>query len=91
MDLVNCYNLLGLHSGAKLEDVKASYRRLARLYHPDTNGGNREATAHFIDVTNAYKFLLNVLERTEKTQLSDIPTKSKVTLPLRTKIEVGCL
>ena len=79
MDLVNCYNLLGLHSGAKLEDVKTSYRRLARFYHPDTNGGNPVAAAHFIHVTDAYKFLMGVLERTEKTQLSDLPNVRKVT------------
>jgi tetratricopeptide (TPR) repeat protein len=58
MNLINCYRLLGLPSGAKGKDIKASYRRLARRYHPDINQGNQEAQDHFIRLTEAYKFLL---------------------------------
>ncbi|MCY7285838.1 MAG: J domain-containing protein, partial [Cyanobacteria bacterium CAN_BIN43] len=37
MDLADCYRLLGLRTGASYEAIKASYRRLARQYHPDAN------------------------------------------------------
>ena len=60
MDTLDCYRKLGLHSGASLEAVKASYRRLARLYHPDVNPDNEQARELFIAVTEAYKFLLKI-------------------------------
>jgi curved DNA-binding protein CbpA len=58
MNLADCYRALGLRSGASFEDVKSSYRRLARQYHPDTNPDNQQANEKFIEVTTAYKFLL---------------------------------
>lgn len=61
MNIANYYRLLGLRTGAKLKDIKSSYRRLVREYHPDANP-DREAQAHFIRVTEAYKFLVNWLE-----------------------------
>lgn len=41
MEIADCYRLLGLRTGASYEDVKAAYRRLARLYHPDANPANQ--------------------------------------------------
>ena len=32
----DCYRILGLKANASLEEVKASYRDLARKYHPDS-------------------------------------------------------
>lgn len=60
MDIADYYRLLGLRSGASLSQVKASYRRLARQYHPDVNPGNEQAKNKFIAITEAYKFLLGV-------------------------------
>lgn len=61
MDLANCYRLLGLTYGASLAEVKASYRRLARRYHPDVNSGDKLAQEKFVHLTEAYKFLLSVI------------------------------
>jgi curved DNA-binding protein CbpA len=61
MNLPDCYRLLGLRTGASLQDVKSSYRNLARLYHPDVNPGNPQAEEKFIQITEAYRFLLDVL------------------------------
>ncbi len=61
MDLANCYRLLGLTYGASLAEVKASYRRLARRYHPDVNSGDKLAHEKFIQLTEAYKFLLSII------------------------------
>lgn len=59
MNLVQCYRVLGLEFGAELEQIKGSYRRLARQYHPDVNPGDRgEAQAKFIEITEAYQLLL---------------------------------
>jgi molecular chaperone DnaJ len=54
MDL---YELLGLARGATLIEIKRSYRRLARKYHPDINPGDHTAEAHFKDIALAYETL----------------------------------
>jgi tetratricopeptide (TPR) repeat protein len=58
MNLEDCYRLLGLRSGASFEEIKASYRRLVRQYHPDVNPGNQQTQDKFIAITEAYKQLL---------------------------------
>jgi tetratricopeptide (TPR) repeat protein len=57
MDIIECYRLLELTSAASLEDVKTSYRRLARRLHPDVNPNNSKAQDQFIRITEAYKVL----------------------------------
>jgi len=54
MDL---YELLGLARGATLIEIKRSYRRLARKYHPDINPGDNAAEARFREITRAYETL----------------------------------
>lgn len=61
MNLVDCYRVLGLPSGASFHAIKTSYRQLARRYHPDVSSGDQRAKDKFIEVTAAYKFLLNTL------------------------------
>ncbi|MEG4488421.1 J domain-containing protein [Microcoleus sp. D2_18a_B4] len=60
MDIADYYRQLGLRSGASLSQVKASYRKLARQYHPDVNPGNEQAKNKFIAITEAYKFLVKI-------------------------------
>jgi tetratricopeptide (TPR) repeat protein len=64
MNIADCYRLLGLQKGASYEDIKASYRRLARRLHPDVNPTDEQTQARFIQVTEAYKFLLTVVSPT---------------------------
>ena len=54
MDL---YELLGLPRGATLMEIKRTYRRLARKYHPDINPGDNTAEARFKEITRAYETL----------------------------------
>ncbi|HKY23066.1 MAG TPA: J domain-containing protein [Vicinamibacterales bacterium] len=54
MDL---YDLLGLARGATLIEIKRSYKRLARKYHPDINPGDHAAEARFKEITRAYETL----------------------------------
>lgn len=65
MNLADCYRLLGLRSGASFTDIKASYRRMARRYHPDANPGDLRAKEKFIQVTEAYKYLLEAIKSQE--------------------------
>ncbi|APB34547.1 heat shock protein DnaJ-like [Gloeomargarita lithophora Alchichica-D10] len=56
--LVQSYQCLGLPLGAPLEEVKATYRRLARQHHPDLNPGNQASHERFIALNQAYNYLL---------------------------------
>ncbi|NEO27215.1 MAG: J domain-containing protein [Kamptonema sp. SIO4C4] len=63
MNLVECYQILGLPVGAELGQIKASYRQLARRYHPDVNPQNwGQAQAKFIQITEAYQVLLTAVQ-----------------------------
>ncbi|MEM7769271.1 MAG: J domain-containing protein [Cyanobacteria bacterium P01_A01_bin.37] len=62
MTLSECYRLLGLNAGASADEVKTSYRRLVRRYHPDVNPNNQEwAKQKFIELTHAYQSLTDTL------------------------------
>jgi molecular chaperone DnaJ len=51
------YEVLGLSRGAGGEEIKKAYRKLARQYHPDVNGGDPEATERFKEISRAYETL----------------------------------
>jgi len=63
MNSAECYRLLGLSGDASFEEVKFAYRGLARKYHPDVSSGDQRAKDKFIEVTIAYKWLLNTVPR----------------------------
>ncbi|MFP4101944.1 J domain-containing protein, partial [Coleofasciculus sp.] len=71
MNLADCYRLLGLSDGASRSDIKASYRRLARQCHPDVNVGDGLAQTKFIELTEAYKLLLNTVTASGTTQSAE--------------------
>jgi tetratricopeptide (TPR) repeat protein len=75
MNLADCYRLLGLKDGASTAEVKASYRRLARQYHPDVNSQDKFAKEKFIELTEAYKFLLSVVKSFGTNEGSTPPQK----------------
>ena len=50
------YDILGVSRSATREDVKKSYRRLARQYHPDVNKGV-DASEKFKEISEAYEVL----------------------------------
>ena len=57
MSSPDLYAILEVDSSASAEELKKSYRRLARQYHPDTNPGNAEAEARFKEISQAYEIL----------------------------------
>jgi DnaJ-class molecular chaperone len=48
------WEVLGVSPGASVDEVKQSYRSLARLYHPDSNK-RRDAEARFAALNEAYR------------------------------------
>lgn len=51
------YEILGLDKNASEDDIKKSYRKLAKQYHPDLNPDNKEAEQRFKEVNEAYEVL----------------------------------
>lgn len=48
------YEILGVSKTATLDEIKKSYRKLAKKYHPDLNPGNKEAEKKFKAVNHAF-------------------------------------
>lgn len=54
---MNPYKVLGITDKATQGEIKNSYYKLAKKYHPDTNQGNEEASERFKEVNKAYKMI----------------------------------
>ncbi|GCE04421.1 DnaJ domain-containing protein [Dictyobacter aurantiacus] len=61
MALPDYYAILEVSSTARLEDIKQSYRRLARLYHPDINRTAEDR--HIKQINEAYAVLSDPTRR----------------------------
>jgi molecular chaperone DnaJ len=61
------YATLGVGRDATADDVKKSYRRLARKYHPDLNPGDKSSEDRFKKVQEAY----DILSDPKKKQMFD--------------------
>ncbi len=48
------YGVLGVATDASPEDIKKTYRKLARKHHPDVNPGDAEAEERFKEIAEAY-------------------------------------
>ncbi|MGA2282233.1 MAG: DnaJ C-terminal domain-containing protein [Candidatus Dormibacteria bacterium] len=51
------YATLGVPRTATEKEIKTSFRKLARKYHPDVNQNNKDAEARFKEITEAYEVL----------------------------------
>jgi len=61
------YETLGVGKNASEDDIKKSYRKLARKYHPDLNPGDKASEERFKNVQEAY----DVLSDAKKRQMYD--------------------
>ncbi|MDJ1168276.1 DnaJ C-terminal domain-containing protein [Roseofilum sp. BLCC_M154] len=62
-DFKDYYSVLGVSRTASADEIKKSFRRLARKYHPDMNPGNQQAEARFKEVSEAYEVLSDADKR----------------------------
>ncbi len=58
------YERLGLKKGAGEADIRKSFKRLARKYHPDLNPGDEAAVERFKEIQEAYGVLNDPKKRT---------------------------
>lgn len=59
----NYYEILGVPKTSTADEIKRSYRRLARTYHPDLNPGDKAAEERFKDIGEAYEVLSDTTKR----------------------------
>ena len=63
MQYKNYYRLLGVNADASHEEIKKSYRRLAKLWHPDVNQNNKLAEEKFKSIVEAYEILTDPVRK----------------------------
>ncbi|MGH7589740.1 MAG: molecular chaperone DnaJ [Gemmatimonadota bacterium] len=63
------YQVLGVPEGASAEEIKKTYRKLARKYHPDANPGDAAAEERFKEISAAYTVLSDLERRKQYDQM----------------------
>lgn len=63
------YKVLGVSKDVSEAELKKTYRKLSRKFHPDTNPGDAKAEAKFKEVSEAYSVLSDSKERAEYDQM----------------------
>jgi molecular chaperone DnaJ len=70
------YEILGVGRGASADEIKKTYRKLTRKYHPDTNPGNAEAEKKYKEINEANEVLSDPKKRAQYDQfgyVGDMP------------------
>ena len=63
METGDLYKVLGVSKGASQEEIRRSYRKLAREHHPDANRDDDKAEERFKEIQHAYEILSNPEKR----------------------------
>src|SRR5690625_3629877 len=63
------YQILGVDKNVSDADLKKTYRKLARKYHPDSNPGDTAAESRFKEISEAYSVLSDSATRAEYDQV----------------------
>lgn len=63
MAFIDYYKILGIGKNASTSDIKKTYRKLARKYHPDLNPSDKEAERKFKEINEANEVLSNPANR----------------------------
>lgn len=67
------YEILGVKKNSSTDEIKKSYRKLARKYHPDLNPGDKAAEKKFKEINEAYEVLSDSKKKAEYDQYGKSP------------------
>ena len=73
------YKVLGVSKDASDADLKKTYRKLARQYHPDSNPGDTAAENRFKEISEAYSVLSDKEQRQEYDQVRAMGSGARFT------------
>ena len=59
VEFIDYYTILGIADNASFAEIKAKYRQLAKVYHPDRNKSNVDAKSKMQSINEAYSILSN--------------------------------
>ncbi|HEX2191128.1 MAG TPA: molecular chaperone DnaJ [Longimicrobiaceae bacterium] len=63
------YRILGVAENASADEIKKSYRKLAKKYHPDANPNDASAADRFKEISEAYSVLSDEAKRKQYDQM----------------------
>ncbi|MCT2084770.1 DnaJ domain-containing protein [Microbacterium enclense] len=75
------YKVLGVDKDVSAADLKKTYRKLARQYHPDSNPGDAKAEAKFKEISEAYAVLNDPEQREEYDQIRAMGSGARFSAP----------
>ncbi|MFK0239871.1 DnaJ C-terminal domain-containing protein [Microbacterium sp. NPDC090281] len=73
------YKTLGVSKDVGDADLKKTYRKLARKYHPDSNQGDAKAEAKFKEISEAYSVLSDAEQRKEYDEIRAMGSGARFT------------
>ncbi|GAB3596484.1 DnaJ C-terminal domain-containing protein [Microbacterium tumbae] len=73
------YKTLGVSKDVSDADLKKTYRKLARTYHPDSNQGDAAAEARFKEISEAYAVLSDAEQRKEYDEIRAMGSGARFT------------
>lgn len=73
------YKVLGVSKDVSENELKKTYRKLARKYHPDSNPGDASAEAKFKEISEAYSVLSDPEQRREYDELRAMGSGARFT------------
>ncbi|MDM7889753.1 molecular chaperone DnaJ [Curtobacterium sp. SGAir0471] len=73
------YKVLGVDKTASDAELKKTYRKLARQFHPDSNPGDAAAEARFKEISEAYSVLSDKEQRAEYDQVRAMGSGARFT------------
>jgi len=73
------YKTLGVTKDVSDADLKKTYRKLARKYHPDSNQGDAKAEAKFKEISEAYSVLSEAEQRKEYDEIRAMGSGARFT------------